>query len=224
MTLTGNEFANTIIGNAGVNVLIGGAGLDVLSGRGGNDFYRVEQTGDVVLETAGGGNDAVYAVVSYTLGAGQEIEMLSAIDPTSGGALDLTGNEFANTVIGSAGTNNLNGGAGADALHGNGGADNFTFTTTLGGGNIDAILDFSVAAGDKVVLDDAVFTGLGLGALSADAFVSGPAALDGNDRIIYDRTTGALYFDADGSNAGAAVQFATVHNAPLLSASDFMVI
>ena len=96
MNLTGNEFANRIYGNAGVNVLIGGGGADILFGGGGNDFYRVEDAGDIVVEAAGGGADAVYAVTSYALAAGAEVELLSAIDPGSTGAMDLTGNEFAN--------------------------------------------------------------------------------------------------------------------------------
>ena len=90
--------------------------------------------------------------------------------------------------------------------------------------NIDTILDFAHII-DEIVLDDAVFTALSVGALSASAFVTGTAAGDADDRIIYDATTGALYYDADGNGAGAAVQFATLSNQPAnLSANDFFVI
>ena len=81
INLTGNEFANRIYGNAGANILIGGGGADMLFGCGGNDIYLVDDAGDVVVEAAGGGFDTVYAVVSYTLDAGSEVEVLSAIDP-----------------------------------------------------------------------------------------------------------------------------------------------
>ena len=223
MNLTGNEFGQTIIGTAGVNTLIGGGGLDTLAGGGGNDFYRVEEAGDVVLENAGGGFDSVYAVASHALRAGSEVELLSAINPASSGAMDLTGNEFANTIIGTNGANTLNGLGGSDVLQAHGGADSFAFTTALGTGNIDAILGFS-STDDTILLDDAVFAGLALGALSAGAFVTGTGAQDADDRIIYNSSTGALYFDADGTGAGAAVQFATLNGAPALNASDFQVI
>jgi serralysin len=126
-------------------------------------------------------------------------------------------------VVGNAGANILDGGLGNDLLVGLGGADTFRFTTALGSGNVDSLFDF-VSGTDKIALDDAVFTGLAPGALPASAFVIGTAAQDADDRIIYDSATGALWFDADGKGAGAAVQFATLTGHPTLIASDFTVI
>ena len=73
------------------------------------------------------------------------------------------------------------------------------------------------------MLDDAIFTGLALGALPAGAFRTGTSAQDADDRIIYDPATGNLFFDADGNGGGAAMQFATLQGAPALAASDFIV-
>jgi VCBS repeat-containing protein len=81
-TFTGNEFANTILGNSGINVLNGGGGADVLVGYGGGDTYYVDNAGDVIIE-AGGGFEAVYTSVSYTLTVGAEVEWL-ATDATYG--------------------------------------------------------------------------------------------------------------------------------------------
>ena len=77
---------------------------------------------------------------------------------------------------------------------------------------------------DKIYLDNAVFGVLADGALAAGAFRSGTAAADADDRIIYNSATGALFYDADGNGAGAAVQFATLSTGLALSASDFLVI
>jgi Ca2+-binding RTX toxin-like protein len=222
-TLIGNAIAQEIYGNAGVNFIEGGGGADYLMGLGGNDVYVVGDAGATVVESAGGGRDVVYTRSSYALGAGQEVEVLSVQSTSSTTAIDLSGNNFANELYGNAGANVLNGGGGADYLMGFGGADTFAFTTTLGNGNVDMIADFTSGT-DRIALDDAVFAGLGLGALPAGAFVAGTAAGDADDRIIYDSATGNLFFDPDGSGAGAAIQFAHVAPGTAIVASDFQVI
>ena len=170
------------------------------------------------------GNDQLYTSVSYTLGAG-EVELLSTNSHAATSAINLTGNNIANTIFGNAGNNVLDGKGGNDALVGFGGNDTFAFTSALGANNVDAVHNFELG-GDKFALDDAIFTGLGLGALSANAFHTGSAAHDADDRIIYNASTGQLFFDADGNGAGAAVLFAAVSvtGPGALSASDFMVI
>jgi Ca2+-binding RTX toxin-like protein len=212
-----------LLGNDGVNLLHGGGGVDVLVGYGGNDIYYTDVAATQVVETAGGGNDQLYTSVSYVLGAGAEVELLSVNDASATAAINLTGSSVGQLVLGNAGANVLDGKGGTDTLVGYGGADTFAFTSALGAGNVDVIADF-VSGTDKIALDDAVFTALGLGALSANAFVIGSAALDADDRIIYNSSNGGLFYDADGNGAGAAVQFATLSGAPALIASDFTVI
>jgi len=222
--LTGNEIGQRIYGNDGVNTLIGEGGADTLFGGGGNDFYRVEEAGDAVQESAGGGYDSVYALTSYTLTAGSAVEALHAFDPSSTAAQDLTGNALANEIFGNAGANVLDGKNGTDLLYGFAGADTFAFTTAANTGDVDTIGDFAVGV-DKIGLDDAQFNGIGgPGALNANAFVIGTAAADGDDRIIYNQATGQLFYDADGSGSGLAWQFALVQGPPVLAASDFTVI
>ncbi|TMJ19717.1 MAG: hypothetical protein E6G92_08080 [Alphaproteobacteria bacterium] len=223
MTLIGNELVNEIYGNAGANFIDGGGGADYLAAFGGDDIYIVDAAGDVVAEAASEGRDVVYAKASWALGAGSSVEVLSTISSGATTAINLTGNALDNELYGNAGANTLNGGAGADYLMGYGGSDNFAFTTALGGGNIDQIADFNAAA-DTILLDDAVFAALPAGALNANAFVVGTTAQDSTDRIVYDSATGNLYYDADGSGAGAAVLFATLVGHPTITASDFTVI
>jgi Ca2+-binding RTX toxin-like protein len=93
----------------------------------------------------------------------------------------------------------------------------------LGAGNVDTIADFAHGS-DKIVLDHAVFDQLGLGSLPPSVFGLGAVAADEDQRIIYDQASGNLYYDADGDGAGAAVLFATLQGAPVLTASDFQVI
>ncbi len=224
LNLTGNGLANLIEGNAGANVLDGGGGADTLVGFGGNDNYYVDNAGDTVIEAVGGGSDTVFASTSYTLTAGQEIEFLLASSPSGTDAINLTGNEFDNTIYGNDGDNVLDGKGGSDLLVGLAGADTFAFTTAPGAGNVDVVLGFEAGI-DRIALDDAVFTAIGPpGGLNANAFVTGAAAADASDRIIYNNLTGQLFYDADGSGAGEQVLFAILSPGLTLTASDFMVI
>ncbi len=223
LNLTGNNLVNYMIGNAGVNILDGKGGADILAGRQGNDIYIVDNSGEIVYENVGEGADSIYTSASFALNDQLEVENLSTLDWNAVTAIDLTGNSLANWLIGNAGANVIDGKGGNDILEARTGADTLAFTTALGGGNVDLILGFATGS-DRIHLDDAVFTGLGLGALNANAFVTGSAAGDADDRIVYNSATGALFFDADGNGAGAAIQFATLQGAPALSASDFAVI
>ena len=91
-SLTGNEFAQTLIGNNGANSLTGNGGLDTLIGLGGDDYYLLDsRETDVIVEAVGGGTDAASVPSGYTLPAGAEVEILYIIG-LSGGT--VTGNEF----------------------------------------------------------------------------------------------------------------------------------
>ncbi len=223
LNLTGNGLNNYMIGNAGANVLNGGAGADFIQGRGGNDIYLIDNGLDIAFENGGEGADSIYTSASYALDDAYEVETLSTLDWGSTAAIDLAGNALGNYMIGNAGANRLEGKGGNDILVGKGGADSFVFASALGSGNVDHVADMASGT-DKILLDDAVFTGLGLGALNANAFRTGASAQDADDRIIYNSATGQLFFDADGNGGGAAVLFATLGGAPALAASDFQVI
>jgi serralysin len=223
--LTGSAFADFLFGNGFTNVLDGGGGADVLFGAGGNDVYIVDNAGDAVSESAGQGvADEVRTSVTYTLTAGAEVETLRTTNDAGTGAINLTGNAFANVVRGNNGANIINGGAGNDQLIGLGGQDSFLFNTALDNqNNVDVIADFAVAD-DTILLDNAVFGELALGKLPANQFVVGPVAQDANDRIVYNDVAGVLLFDGDGAGGSAAVLIAVLDPGLALSNLDFLIV
>ncbi len=125
INLTGNELVNALIGNAGNNTLNGGAGADTMYGYGGDDWFQVDNAGDVVIELAGWGTDRIFASTSYVMGAGVHVEVMSTTNNAGTDAINLTGNELVNSIVGNAGNNTLNGGVGADTMNGLAGDDWF---------------------------------------------------------------------------------------------------
>jgi Ca2+-binding RTX toxin-like protein len=210
---TGNALDNVLIGNDAANTLNGLAGADHMSGGLGNDTYVVDNTGDVVTENAGAGTaDTVLSAISYTLG--DNVENLTLIGTS---AIDGTGNGLDNVIKGNAASNVLTGGAGSDT---------FVFNTALGATNVDTITDYT-SGSDSIQLAHAMFSGIGAtGTLDATAFVSGAgvtAATTASEHIAYDTTSGTLYYDADGVDGVASVAFATLNQAPALTAHDIAV-
>jgi Ca2+-binding RTX toxin-like protein len=124
----GNELDNRIDGNSNNNMLFGGDGDDSLDGRGGadvmlggdgNDAYRVDDAGDVIWEFSDPGIDQVWSTISYKLGPNVENLYLDWFS----GAIDGTGNELKNYIVGNNSKNVLKGEAGNDTLDGEGGND-----------------------------------------------------------------------------------------------------
>jgi Ca2+-binding RTX toxin-like protein len=229
LTGFGNGLDNYLIGNTGNNTLDGGVGADTMTGGVGNDTYFVDNTGDIISELAGQGTDTVISSVTRYLGSNQENLTLTGASALNGyGSNDdnfLQGNSAANLLSGSGGADTLAGGLGNDSLTGGSGADKFLFDSAPGAGNVDTLSDF-LSGTDIVQLAQANFSGLAVGAVAADAFIAGAGystAADADDRLIYNTSDGALYYDADGLEGDAAVQFAVLTGHPTLLSTDFLV-
>ncbi|MEO7366138.1 MAG: M10 family metallopeptidase C-terminal domain-containing protein, partial [Sphingomicrobium sp.] len=143
-SLTGNAAANILTGNAGNDTLNGGAGADTLIGGFGNDIYIVDQAGDVIIEGANAGTDMLVAKASYVLGTGVEVETMTTINASATTSINLTGNEFAQSLYGNAGDNILTGMGGSDYLVGGAGNDQYyvdtsDFIAEANGGGDDTI-------------------------------------------------------------------------------------
>ncbi len=223
-TLNGDAGADTLTGGDGDDVLNGGAdndlldGLnhnDTLSGGDGDDELYGRQNNDTLNGDAG--VDTLYGGDGDdVLNGGGDADLLDA-----GNGIDvLNGGDGDDTLYGRNGNDTLDGGLGNDTLYGGNDADTFVFSTVLGAGNIDVVGGFSVAD-DTIQLSLSIFSAFGA-TLDAGEFVIGSAAADGDDYIIYDSTTGALYYDADGVGVGGAVQFATLGTGLALTATDFV--
>ncbi|MDB5507451.1 MAG: Hemolysin-type calcium-binding region [Devosia sp.] len=232
----GNALGNVLTGNGSFNTLIGLGGNDILDGRGaadimlgvdGNDKYVVDDSGDVVDESAAGSNgtDTVLASISFKLDSAAVKGSVERLTLTGTAAISGVGNALANVITGNAGANILNGMLGSDRLNGGAGADRFDFSTALGADNIDTIVGYSVAD-DTIRLDDAIFSVLPTDALAGARFAANTTgtATDSADRIIYETDTGKLFYDSNGDAAGGSVQFALLAANLALTASDFLVV
>jgi uncharacterized delta-60 repeat protein len=234
------DYADTLTGNAADNLLDGGKGADRMTGGLGNDTYSVDNPLDVLKELPTGGTDTIRTVLSYALQANFENLTLQGTANLKG-----TGNTVANVLHGNAGNNLLNGlagndviqggegndtligGAGSDFLVGGAGSDVFRFDAALHGtGNVDAISDF-ICGADRIALENSIFRALKkTGALSSQNFQLGSSAADKDDFIIFNPTTGELFYDADGVGRGTQVKFADaviVGVQQALSFADFVI-
>lgn len=238
----GSRFNDTLLGSTRGDTFLGGFGNDTIDGRGGSDtveYGNVARGVTVNLAagtaTGGAGSDTLISIEAVTGSIfGDSIAGSAAANVLRGMAGNdaLAGGAGADTLFGDEGNDILAGGLGNDLLSGGLGRDAFRFDRALGTAavaNIDTISDF-VALDDTIQLDNAIYAqfGTATGVIAATTFkiiVTG-GATDADDYIVYNSTTGALFYDANGSTGGLAdaVQFATLASNLLLTNADFVLI
>jgi Ca2+-binding RTX toxin-like protein len=201
--LFGSTDKDEIFGFSGNDLLVGIGGTDVLDGGIGDDKF-IGGTGLLTQADAERGDVDAYAASlsdTFTGGAGADRFVISAM-PSNASVRDAT-----------------------------------TGAVRSIGYNLDLVTDFTPGV-DKIVIVTSstiagsftfdTFRSLPAGTLSADMMFTvggATAAPDQNDFLIYDRSSGNLFYDADGSGTAAQpAVFLRLTNKPALSATDFEII
>jgi len=226
----GNNLNNTLYAGAGNNILNGGPGSDTVSYLYATSAVTVSLSKFSAQATGGSRTDTLLGIESLTGSKHKDKLTGNGLSNTLNGEAGndlVSGGAGGDRLIGGLGNDTLIGGLGNDTLSGGAGADLFRFDTRPhASSNVDRITDFNVRD-DTVQLENSVFAALTkLGILAAGSLRAGAGvtrAADANDYLIYNKSTGALYYDVDGSGAGAAVQFATLSTGLALTHLDFVV-
>ena len=226
----GDTLTYTLVNNAGGRFKLNSAGTGILvagpidyeaatqytiqvkaqDGYGGERLQNLTITVQNVTETT--------PVVRHGTSASQQVVGELGHDRLYG----LAGND---QLFGQAGNDTLYGGAGNDTLVGSTGYDVFVLDTAPNvRSNLDWIYDFNPKQ-DTIHLLRSVFTKIARGTLSSEAFVVGTYYKEKDDRILYHKTGGGLFYDADGSGtAYKPIQIATIGKNLAIAASDFKII
>ena len=249
-SLYGGDVGDNIVGGMGNDEAAGGKGADRMDGGVGQDtlgFWDVDATGHgarvdlsratAVVRDDGYGN--AENVFSFECLAGSDFG-----DSFTGNSRfdTMWGNGGADTLGGSGGDDDLYGGAGIDHVYGGSGCDTIWGGTgsdiLFGGINRDVFafgaLDPKTEAGDHIkdfkVGEDTLqiyfnwAPDLAYGTALPTQFLLGAgvaAATTADQRLIYDTTSGHLYFDGGGTGSAASVLLATIDNHAALTWHSF---
>ena len=167
------------------------------------DLYD-DATGDGVLQT----------LPAQILSGNDSIHGSTQVDGLFGFAGD-------DQIDGDKGGDNIDGGLGKNTLTGGKGADNFYFESLETSDLADHITDFKHGK-DRIALLGPDFDVLQFvaGDLKSSMFRIGTKAKDGDDHVIYNSKTGALFFDDDGNGIDAKVKIAVLDHHPTLTNHD----
>ncbi|AWM87938.1 calcium-binding protein [Microvirga sp. 17 mud 1-3] len=180
-----------------------------------------------------GGGGSPSGPVSLSLRGTARVDRLTGADGNDV-IKGLAGNDM---LKGLSGNDKLYGGAGKDVLYGGAGQDIFVFDAKFNKKtNLDKIADFTVKD-DTLWLENSLFkankslyAAIKKGSeakpakMASKFFTVGDKAKDANDFFIYDKKTGVLSYDADGSGSKAAVEIATLKKGLKLTEKDFFFI
>lgn len=233
----GDALTYTLIDNAGGRFYLDGTTLRVANGA--LLDYEAATSHTIVVRVSD--RDQSYIDRVFTIQVGDVAQENLAGTNSANALYGTGGHEWIygyggnDTLSGGAGDDRLFGGTGKDRLTGGAGKDAFVFNSKPNKKtNLDKITDFNVKD-DSIWLDNNVFKALGKKGTEAKpaqlkkSFFktfdkTHPLNQDANDYVLYNKSTGALYYDADGAGGKAAVQIATLSKKLKLTYKDFFVI
>jgi serralysin len=222
--LEGGDGDDRLYGGAGADRFHGGTGFDIVEYAGATSgvvVYRSamhtnqgDAAGDIFLDNIEGVGGTAYGDRLYDDSGSHELYGLGGDDQLWG----ESGNDY---LEGGDGNDLLFGGVGQDLMVGGNGSDIFRFGGALGAGNVDTIRDFTVGS-DLLQLTRYTFlTFANQGSVQAWQFTIGSAATTTDHRLVYNSSTGALFYDSDGAGGAAQVQFAALSTGLALSSASF---
>lgn len=243
--LEGNDWLNgglgedSLAGGYGNDTLRSDDGKDRLYGGAGDDLY-------IVMAPAGATDGAISVLfaaneLSNDLGGADpggkdtirtnfaKAEMASAIEnliDVSNGDVSVLGNASANRIETGSGNDRLYGKFGSDTLDGGSGDDTYGIFVENWIPAMATIVGFRSGHDHLVLISN---NGVSLhtnGALGAEQFklLGKGQAVDEDDRVLYDQSTGTLSIDADGSGAIQARPIAHLQGNPALALEDISVL
>ena len=217
----GEDGADSFFGNQNVaEIFVGGADVDTIDFRlGGAVIIAL----DLSFANAGAALGDSYFEMENVFGSDVGNDVIRG----NGAANALFGWGGNDSLDGASGNDVLRGGTGVDTLTGGIGNDTFRFSALIECG--DVITDFGniLSSDDRFQITAAAFGGgLVAGALAANQFVTRAdnLAQDSDDRFIFNTTDRTLWFDADGSGAGAAIMVADLQAGAIVTAADILLI
>jgi Ca2+-binding RTX toxin-like protein len=244
--LYGGAGNDLLDGMAGADTMFGGPGNDTYRVDDAGDVVSEE----TVAGVDDGGIDTVQNSISYTLGRSVENLTLTGTAAINGTGNELAnkiiGNAAANILSGGGGNDTINGGAGDDRLVGGAGKNTLTGGTgsdtfvfgPADANSTDKVVDFTAEDWVGILASDyGLSAGRGLvndgtGKLVLDAayfgtvsdLISVQGTVSGHGQFVYNTTTHALMWDADGAGtASSGIALAVFNSGVVLRAGNFAI-
>ena len=184
--LLGFRGDDVLRGRGGNDVLDGGLGADLMIGGVGDDTYRVDHSGDTVVEAAGEGDDTVVSTIDYVLDDHVENLVLDGrarLGFGNDGDNRIEGNDLANALYGGDGNDVLAGGGGPDLLVGGAGEDTADYASSPASpwthGGVSVNLDYGFGLGSDATADLLI----GVENIRGSAFADRLTGDDGANRL-----------------------------------------